>query len=107
MKFVIEGSQSELVELIKRLGGIETETKKAEISPLLTELAETENKHIQTGNELAETIKHNREMISSIKKMNEMIAKQCKENAPQAETAETKLPVMPVLCLSHYSRVPE
>ncbi len=68
MKFIIEGSQSELTELIKRFGGIETEKKKDYIPPLLTELPEDEK-----INELAEAIRN-----------------ADKDNAPQAETAEQR-----------------
>lgn len=66
MKITIEGSQSELTELIKRFGGIENEKKKDYIPPLLTELAKDEK-----NNELAVAIRN-----------------ASKENAPQAETAE-------------------
>ncbi len=68
MKFIIEGSQSELTELIKRLSGIETEAKKADFPPLLTELAEDEK----------------------IDELSEAIQNADKVNAPQAETAEQK-----------------
>lgn len=66
MKFIIEGSQSELIELLDALGGMATEAKKEELPPLLTELAEEEK-----INELAEAIRN-----------------ADKENAPQAEAAE-------------------
>lgn len=66
MKITIEGSQSELAELAKVLGGMENAEKKHELPPLLTELAEEEK-----INELGETIWN-----------------ADKENAPQAETAK-------------------
>ena len=94
MKITIKGSSAELAELAKVLGGTENEEKNADFPPLLTELAENKktnlffgDAHGQTGDEFAETIRHNRETISIIKKMNE-VAKQRKENAPQEEAAE-------------------
>lgn len=96
MKITINGSPKELAELLNLLGSTENEAEKAEFPPLLTELAENKNTnlffgdaHSQTGDEFAETIRHNRETISIIKKMNG-VAKQRKENAPQVETAELK-----------------
>lgn len=76
MKFIIEGSQSELTELIKRLGGIENEAKNAGFPPLLTGMANAER-----------TIECTREIISFLKKSKE-VAEQSKGNAPQAEIAE-------------------
>lgn len=81
MKFIIEGSQSELTELIKRLGGMETEAKKADFPPLLTELAEDEK-----INEFTD------KMSCALNKMNEG-AKQRKENAPQVEAAEQNIAI--------------
>jgi len=72
MKFIIEGSQSELTELIKRLGGIETEKKKDYIPPLLTELAEDEK----------------------INEPTEAVRNADKENAPQVEVAEQEIPFL-------------
>lgn len=96
MKITINGSPKELAEFLDALGGMENAEKKHELPPLLTDLAENKNTnlffgdaHGQTGDEFAETIRRNRETISIIKKMNE-VAKQRKETAPQAETAELK-----------------
>lgn len=60
MKITINGSPKELAELAKVLNGTETEAKKADFSPLLTELTNDEK-----INELAEDIK------SALDKMNE------------------------------------
>lgn len=69
MKITIEGSQSELAELAKVLGGMENAEKKHELPPLLTELAKDGK-----INELAEAIRN-----------------AGKENAPQVEAAEQKI----------------
>lgn len=76
MKITIKGSSKELAELAKALGGAGNKVKKTDFPPLLTDMANAES-----------TIKHTREIISSLNKMNE-VAKQRKENAPQEEAAE-------------------
>ncbi len=97
MKITINGSPKELAELLDTLGGMENAEENHELPPLLTELSKNKNTnlffgdaHDQTSDDIAETIRHNREIISTIKKMNEAV-KQRKENAPQAETAEQKI----------------
>ncbi len=72
MKITIKGSPAELAGLAKVLCGAESEEKKADFPPLLTELAEDEK-----INELAEAIRSTDE-----------------ENAPQAETAEQEEPFL-------------
>lgn len=77
MKITIKGSPREVAELMGALlNGAETEAKKPYFPPLLTDLSNAEK-----------TINSTREIIASLNKMNE-VAKQRKENAPQAETAE-------------------
>ena len=78
MKITINGSAKELTELAIALSYMENEEKKPYFPPLLTKLAEDEK-----INELAENIQ------PALDKMNKR-AKQDKENAPQAETAEQK-----------------
>lgn len=90
MKITINGSAKELTELAIALSCMENEEKKADFPPLLTELAESENiDYIQSGCEIADTIKHTREVISSLKKMKDS-AEQNEESAPQIEAAEQK-----------------
>ncbi len=80
MKITIKGSPKELAELAKALNGGEIAAeKRADIPPLLTELSNVE-----------ETVKNNREVIAALREMHK-VAKQDKENAPQAETAEQKI----------------
>lgn len=81
MKITINGSPKELAELARALNGTETEAKKADFPPLLTKLAEDEK-----ISELAEDIQ------PALDKMNEM-ARQRKENAPQAGTAEQNMEI--------------
>lgn len=71
MKIIIEGSPKELAKLAAVLNGAATAEKKAEIPPLLTELASEKLSGNDKINELAEAIRN-----------------VVKENAPQTETAE-------------------
>lgn len=66
MKITINGSAKELTELAIALSCMESEAKRADLPPLLAELAEDEK-----INELSEAIRN-----------------AGKENAPQSETAE-------------------
>lgn len=92
MKITIKGSLKELSELAKAFSGAKTVEKNADFPPLLTELAKNKNTnlffgdgHIQTGDEIAATIKRNHEIIN---RFAEAVRNADKENAPQTEAAE-------------------
>ena len=91
MKITINGSPKELAELMSVLFDTEPEAKKAKLGNDENVNLFFGHAHGQTGDEIAETIRRNRDTISVIKKMNE-VAKQRKENAPQVETTERYIP---------------
>lgn len=99
MKITIEGSYSELAELIKRLGCMETEAKKEELPPLLTELVKSnsivKNAKVRPIERTFSSLKPNfqaaLEKFCGDDKVNELaktIENADKENAPQTEFAE-------------------
>lgn len=99
MKITINGSAKELTKLAIALSCMENEEKKPCLPPLLTEIAENEIPKERTFSDfkprfqatLDKFCANNKSDISS-----EAIQNVDKENAPQAETAESVLPFIPI-----------